>query len=640
MSYKINKTNGDLIVELADGQIDSTSTDITLIGKNYRGFGELFNENFVKMLENFSSTSPPSAPLEGQLWYDASDGRLKLYNGEIFRIAGGPIISSTQPSMVAGDLWIDNDNNKLYFFDGTDVQLVGPSWDSRQQKSDFEVVSVIDTTGKEKVVIKLFLGGDLVGIYAKEEFRLSGTNKIDSYPDDPADTIIPPRQLLQPGFNVVSSDFWYRGTASSTRALVDEDGTIRTAANFLPTDDDCVTTGTMTIKDRNGLSLNVDDIPYALLKIVGETTTIETQQSNTDFVLRARKGNQYLPSVYVDSSAERVGIYTDTPDYTLDVSGDVRTTGNAIIEGNLTVKGDATYFNVSKLTVQDKNIELGLLDDSTEGVDADVDGAGIIIRSTDGSKDWVWEENDSLGNPLNAWTSNVNINLIEGSSLKIDGTPVLTKTALGNTIVSAPNLTQIGNLSRLVVDDIEIDGNTIAVTDPLNITSTSNIINVNNSRIKKLLDPRNDPSDPVEYAEGAQDAATRQYVDRGVATERIVFSLDITGLADPNNDVLAILEDMYPASVAANDKEAKIHCTSYAGTTVSGIDVEAALTKSTVSVTVDPQDSTTPSFETVLQDIAFTTVSGSATLNPSRETRLYKIESGAWVWKNTTTYTP
>ena len=57
MAYQINKTSGALLVNLADGQIDVDLTDITLIGKNYSGFGEAINENFVKMLENFANAS-------------------------------------------------------------------------------------------------------------------------------------------------------------------------------------------------------------------------------------------------------------------------------------------------------------------------------------------------------------------------------------------------------------------------------------------------------------------------------------------------------------------------------------------------------------------------------------------------------
>jgi hypothetical protein len=92
MSYKLNKTDGELLVELADGQIDTTTTDITLVGRNYKGFGEFINENFIKMVENFASTAAPGNPLLGQLWYDTSEERLKIYNGETFRSAGGPIL--------------------------------------------------------------------------------------------------------------------------------------------------------------------------------------------------------------------------------------------------------------------------------------------------------------------------------------------------------------------------------------------------------------------------------------------------------------------------------------------------------------------------------------------------------------------
>ena len=46
MSYKINKTDGTLLVDLVDGRIDTDSTDVTLFGKNYTGYGEFLNENF------------------------------------------------------------------------------------------------------------------------------------------------------------------------------------------------------------------------------------------------------------------------------------------------------------------------------------------------------------------------------------------------------------------------------------------------------------------------------------------------------------------------------------------------------------------------------------------------------------------
>lgn len=106
MSYKLNKTDGSLLVELVDGRLDTTSADINLIGKNYQGFGESINENFIKLLENFSNSSAPSKPLKGQLWFDSSTGRLKIYTGATFKSTDSTIFASSQPTdLVQGDIW-------------------------------------------------------------------------------------------------------------------------------------------------------------------------------------------------------------------------------------------------------------------------------------------------------------------------------------------------------------------------------------------------------------------------------------------------------------------------------------------------------------------------------------------------------
>ena len=75
MSYRLNRTDGQLLVDLTDGILDTTTTDLTLIGKNYKGFGEFLNENFIGLLENFASTSQPANPMVGQIWFDKQDNR-------------------------------------------------------------------------------------------------------------------------------------------------------------------------------------------------------------------------------------------------------------------------------------------------------------------------------------------------------------------------------------------------------------------------------------------------------------------------------------------------------------------------------------------------------------------------------------
>ena len=90
-------------------------------------------------MENFAGTGVPGNPLTGQLWYDSSEARLKLYDGTTFRTAGGPIVSNTRPNMVAGDILIDNENNKMYFYDGTDLVLVGQSMMQVKDKQDLKL---------------------------------------------------------------------------------------------------------------------------------------------------------------------------------------------------------------------------------------------------------------------------------------------------------------------------------------------------------------------------------------------------------------------------------------------------------------------------------------------------------------------
>ena len=72
MAYTVNKTDGTILATVADGTINTT-TDLTLIGKNYAGYGEFFNENLIKLLENFSNSSAPASPVAGQMWWDSTN---------------------------------------------------------------------------------------------------------------------------------------------------------------------------------------------------------------------------------------------------------------------------------------------------------------------------------------------------------------------------------------------------------------------------------------------------------------------------------------------------------------------------------------------------------------------------------------
>ena len=72
MAYTIVKSNGQVLTTIPDGTINTTSTSLALPGRNYAGYGQYVDTNFVWLAQNFANTSPPPNPLQGQLWYNTN----------------------------------------------------------------------------------------------------------------------------------------------------------------------------------------------------------------------------------------------------------------------------------------------------------------------------------------------------------------------------------------------------------------------------------------------------------------------------------------------------------------------------------------------------------------------------------------
>ena len=79
MSFTIVRTNGTVLTVIPDGDLNTTSTPLFLPGRNYPGYGAVIDTNFVRALENFAFTVPPSNALQGQLWYNTNLGSEGLY---------------------------------------------------------------------------------------------------------------------------------------------------------------------------------------------------------------------------------------------------------------------------------------------------------------------------------------------------------------------------------------------------------------------------------------------------------------------------------------------------------------------------------------------------------------------------------
>lgn len=169
MSYSINKTDGSILTEIIDGNIDQIATDLTLIGKSASAYGEYINENLVHLLENFANTTQPKHPIQGQLWYDTVEGRLKVYDDRAgFKLTGGTIVSKTVPSSIAqGDIWIDTANQQLYFNDGVSTILAGPL---NPAVTGFNVLQVLDIYGLSHNILVLTVATQLFAIFSTEAF--------------------------------------------------------------------------------------------------------------------------------------------------------------------------------------------------------------------------------------------------------------------------------------------------------------------------------------------------------------------------------------------------------------------------------------------------------------------------------------
>ena len=217
MAYQVDKFNGTFLVSVDDGTIDTT-TDIRFVGKNYAGYGEVQNENFLHLMENFANTSPPPKVITGQIWYDSGNRKLKFYDGTRFRTASGAEVGPTAPSgLQQGDFWFDTSAEQLYAYNGSTFVLIGPETTPELGAASLTAQVVKDIVGTNHSIGKIVAGGDVIGIISRTAFTLdSAINPITGF------------TAIKKGFTLVNtngttgvttSDHYFWGTASNAARL-------------------------------------------------------------------------------------------------------------------------------------------------------------------------------------------------------------------------------------------------------------------------------------------------------------------------------------------------------------------------------------------------------------------------------------
>lgn len=222
MAYQVNKFNGQLLVSVDDGTLD-TSTDIRFVGKNYAGYGEVQNENFLHLLEHFSNTTAPPKPQVGQIWYDSANKKIKFYAGtgqgeNGWKTASGATVKSTPPGgVVSGDFWFNSETQQLHIWAGDEYVLVGPP-DVPAYGTSAAVGQVVqDNVGSPQSIVKIISGGDTVAIVSRSEFVLGSVNPITGFDRIKKGITLIKTEESEDG--VTSDDHYFWGTASNSDKL-------------------------------------------------------------------------------------------------------------------------------------------------------------------------------------------------------------------------------------------------------------------------------------------------------------------------------------------------------------------------------------------------------------------------------------
>ena len=383
MAYKINNTFGTLLVTLADGTIDTATTDITLIGKGYAGFGEKLNENLVKLLENFNNTSAPSNKIQGQLWFDQTNKRLNVYDGTKFKPAGGPTNSTSSPTnAVLGDFWFDTTNAQLYVYNGTAFTLIGPTTVAGTGVTQFISEVLDDNAGVNRSILKMVANDAVVAVVSNIAFTPSSSETNGA-------------ALIAAGFSSVAqgiqlsssvSSAKFRGTATNSEEL----GGVA-AANYLRSNANDTTSGSLGVLNDTGVTIGVgSDITMSLSS---DDFTIAQTTQDKDIIFTVNDGGTTTEALRIKGSTGRI---------------------EHLRVGDLTVDGTNTIINTSTLSVEDNIIELNRNISANSGMPSFTGlkvNRGNASTATEQDLFWVWDETfaddgtTTHGNAGGAWTA-------------------------------------------------------------------------------------------------------------------------------------------------------------------------------------------------------------------------------------------
>lgn len=557
MSYTITYTNGTILTQVADQSEDSISTSLTLVGKNYSGYGSAINNNFAHLLENFANTTSPVSPMEGQLWYNSLIGTINVYTNDTWKTVGAPIASATQPaSLVNGDFWFDTSNNQLWYYNGITLLNPGKPYGDTSGKTGALSETVIDATNIARNITSIYDSGNLIAWFSDRQIQLNTASNA---------LYVASTGTIQPGLtlNPVISGIKIWGNATSADTVGNFSlGTVlfnnvpgATTATFAVNND----TG-FYVGSNDNLAITIQNTSTTIIKeMIGQGKIIfaaNTQSSNTT----ATTLSPYdFVGLTIDGSSNGVGINTDeiTSGYTLDVEGSTLI-NTPVGTASLVVSQGVTFSQASpgqadptlQINIAQPYLNIGTAYAASQ-LTNDYESGIVLTNSKNNGVYWLYN------NAQSQWHTSVPKLSIDsganGAGLYMDGQPILTwiggSVQIGNIVTSAVGIQSLSGLQDLSIGTgtnyIEIGSDTITATNILYF-KPGDYIDLNNSQIQNMKS--------TQSSDSANVATTKDYVDNNILAatggfggrKPYVFSLDCTGFTNTNAQVLAYVQTVLP----------------------------------------------------------------------------------------------
>jgi microcystin-dependent protein len=329
-------------ITVQDQSLDTT-TSMTLVGQGYTGYAPVFATDLLHLLENFANPTAPTSPVQGQLWYDNVNNLLKVYDGAGTWNPAGAIKKSNSnnppASATAGDVWVSIDTSQLYVWSGTSWVLVGPQYSSSSNTGP-QAEEIVDTTNTTHFVISLYSNNNRVAIISQDSFTPKQTlvgfasiNKgINLYT---VSTSIDPN-------NGSAAGVW--GTASSANGLLVNNQVVA-SSNFLTTyvGGTNTTNSVLNIRNNDGLVIG-SDLSFQM-KTTGTGTIFNSINANNSVTFSVGTASN---AIQIGANGN-VGINNSNPIAALDVIGDIKSTGNAVVGLNVSAGGTLSVAGTSLL---------------------------------------------------------------------------------------------------------------------------------------------------------------------------------------------------------------------------------------------------------------------------------------------------